>query len=1143
MYSSSYYINKNFQSSINLELDLNNESKIDEYIPTTDICDVLKIYIKSILGINSERSTTLVGPYGKGKSFLLLVLSYILGKNKNSNTWINLVDKIRKVDLELYEMICELKKKNISLMTIIINSNYDNITQSFQLALNDSLKREKLEGLIPETAYNICLNLIEKWKKDEKIEKDLLVKCLEINKTKLKDLINELKAYSPSAYKQFEKLYNCMNIGLEFNPLVNNDIVKIYSDINAELIKKGYSGMFIIFDEFSKFIESNSKNLMKDLKIVQDMAELCSRSNVKQQINLCCVTHKSISLYYSNEKKNNGMNSFKTVEGRFKEIKFNRSLEENYQIISYAIKKKDSTNSCAIEFIDSNKAFYEQIKTIPAFNKGKIDDDLFVGCFPLNPLTVYILIQLSEYVAQNERTLFTFLSDSDENSFNSFIFNNSSGLFNVDKIYDYFNNLLQKEETNHIRNIWYRAESILAKIEDNTERKIIKVLALILMINDFDRLPPSDELISLSLNIDVDQTKEIILCLLEKHYLRKNILNNLLSFALSNSKHIDDSIDYLSKTKFKTIRISDFAELVNERNYIIPRRYNEKNKITRFFRIVFMEEKELSELKNFDFIIEDKYCDGLIIYLIRKNMSEEAIQEKIRNINDPKVIIKYPSDFITDNLDKLLLRYACLLEIKNKKGIDEISSHEIDLLLEETEIDARDLITKYFDINAKYFSCLNISVSFNELLSITLDQIYSIPLIFNNELINKKNVTAQYQKAINHVIDYLIDKSEEFIYSHTSPETSIKNAVIDYNDTNQNFRTIIEDIKDKISNSGSEKFVISEYMKKLMLPPYGIRLGILPIILAKAISELSDNVILYYQGKEIDLDSNNIVKSVLNEKYNIGFSKSSNEQKIYLEKLLKLFNVTSVKNFRRDTILLSNAIKKFFIGQPQIMRSISLKNNFLNLDSSIIEYKSLFLSFNINPYESIFEQPKKIFKTKSYKELYKFIDNIKESIDNNLYAYKDSIVQKIKERLCINSRSSLKMELNKIIKNYEKEGYRFVLSENDKKILNTIQEDLSYDDIESINNICKSCVHLFIEDWDNDYSNKVYDILTKFINNIRCSNQIKDDPLSIYENTLEESPMGSLLKNNLESILDEFSDSVSTSEKISILSEFIKKML
>ena len=76
MYSKYFEINKNFQSSVNLELDLENEQKIYEYVPTNDICDVLKRYIKAALGKSKDRATTLVGPYGKGKSFLLLILSY-----------------------------------------------------------------------------------------------------------------------------------------------------------------------------------------------------------------------------------------------------------------------------------------------------------------------------------------------------------------------------------------------------------------------------------------------------------------------------------------------------------------------------------------------------------------------------------------------------------------------------------------------------------------------------------------------------------------------------------------------------------------------------------------------------------------------------------------------------------------------------------------------------------------------------------------------------------------------------------------------------------------------------------------------------------------------------------------------------------
>ena len=184
MYNNYFYINKNFQSSINLELDLNNEKKIYEYIPTTDICDVLKKYVKSVIGDYKDRSTTLVGPYGKGKSFLLLILSYLLGKNKSTKCWQYLVDKIDNVDKELYDLLMKIKKNDISLVTVVINSNYDNIKQSFQIALSESLKREGLDDIIPNTVFDVCLELINKWENDSKIKNDILKKCLEIHKIK-----------------------------------------------------------------------------------------------------------------------------------------------------------------------------------------------------------------------------------------------------------------------------------------------------------------------------------------------------------------------------------------------------------------------------------------------------------------------------------------------------------------------------------------------------------------------------------------------------------------------------------------------------------------------------------------------------------------------------------------------------------------------------------------------------------------------------------------------------------------------------------------------------------------------------------------------------------------------------------------------
>ena len=65
--------NNEFKNAINLYLNLNKKDKIKSYIPTKSSVDILKRYLYAVEQ-NKFQSTLLIGPYGKGKSHLLLVL-------------------------------------------------------------------------------------------------------------------------------------------------------------------------------------------------------------------------------------------------------------------------------------------------------------------------------------------------------------------------------------------------------------------------------------------------------------------------------------------------------------------------------------------------------------------------------------------------------------------------------------------------------------------------------------------------------------------------------------------------------------------------------------------------------------------------------------------------------------------------------------------------------------------------------------------------------------------------------------------------------------------------------------------------------------------------------------------------------------
>ena len=90
-------MNHRFEKSVNLLLDLNDESKLKLYIPTRSSIKLLTEYLEEVDTFSGKRANILIGPYGKGKSHLLLVLLAILSGN-NTDEMKQLIDRIGNLD-------------------------------------------------------------------------------------------------------------------------------------------------------------------------------------------------------------------------------------------------------------------------------------------------------------------------------------------------------------------------------------------------------------------------------------------------------------------------------------------------------------------------------------------------------------------------------------------------------------------------------------------------------------------------------------------------------------------------------------------------------------------------------------------------------------------------------------------------------------------------------------------------------------------------------------------------------------------------------------------------------------------------------------------------------------------------------------
>ena len=201
-------VDSRFEQSVNLMLDLNNEKKIEGYIPTRSSVNILQTYINDILDTNGSRATTLIGPYGKGKSHLLLVLLSLLRREK-SKSMSRLINRVRTVDEKIAEDMEQIQESFSPFLPVILFPGQENLSNTFMKALSKALREEGLKDLVPDEYFSEAIKTIKRWKQHYTVTyetfKELLMEPVET-------FIKKLEMYDEKAMLQFRKMYPALTL-------------------------------------------------------------------------------------------------------------------------------------------------------------------------------------------------------------------------------------------------------------------------------------------------------------------------------------------------------------------------------------------------------------------------------------------------------------------------------------------------------------------------------------------------------------------------------------------------------------------------------------------------------------------------------------------------------------------------------------------------------------------------------------------------------------------------------------------------------------------------------------------------------------------------------------------------------------------
>lgn len=1190
-----------FQYSVNIGYDLGSDNKLKSFIPTKSALSLLEDILLSVNPTSSDRARVLIGAYGKGKSHIVLTILSILMK-RDLTLFEKLMPKIEE-NPRLYQLIQNYYESENKILPVVISGSNTSLTQAFLLSLQRTLSEHDLLSAMPETNYKAAISVIKRWQKDfpETFEKFLngIDDPVEV-------FIDRLGNYDVAAYGAFEQVYPSLTAGSAFNPFLGFDVVELYESVAKSLKSKGYTGLYVVYDEFSKFLEANIVDAsVSDTKMLQDFAEKCCRSG-SLQLHLMLISHKEISNYIDKLPKEK-TDGWRGVSERFKHIHMNNNFSQTYEIISSVIQHKEPIwGTFCDEHARDFEALFSRYQKHQMFMdaQGEIETAIR-GCFPLHPVSTFILPRLSERVAQNERTLFTFLSAEGTATLAVFLdeYEDNFTLVTPDLIYDYFEPLLKKEVyAGDIHDTFVLTSTILNQIpEDTLGSKIIKTISLIYILGQFERLNPTKEQIIgiYSGTYELSEIEQAISDLIEKEfviYIKRS--NDYLRLKQTSGVDIQQKIHDQIESQSGKITTKDVLNGSNFDNYMYPTRYNDDHEMTRFFAFQFISSAEVTVDVDWNLKSESIDADGIIYGIIPENETQLKKITKIikdTSLGYERYIFVLPKHY--KDVEAVAQEYAAIAKLRDHAVDDPVLFDEYEVVFEDLQEIIKGFIGMYthpenyrsvYIHNGNELHVYRKS-GLTEVMSQICDAVYNMTPVINNESVNKNDITSVAQNSRNKIVSALLRSELEptLGLSGTGQEVSIMRSTllrtgiwsedggvpqINLHPENVNMRHMLETIEDFILETRQNgKTSFTELYERLTLPEYhiGLRYGLIPIYVAAVMHNYRQQIVINDRFGPIQTSADALIQINSDpSSFTLEYLDWNPEKENYIARLSDAFRdyVVDAERSGNSYDYVANAMRRWYMALPKYSKESTKRPTGEKLVRRQLEIMK-FLRQNTSSSDLLFKKlPEAVDYHGDYADAATDIIDAKGFFDGLLTELKQELISKTKAAFLPENdkKASKKTTLTDAAKDWcnrlDPKSFEQLFSDGTDRFLQHLRSMTNDEDL-FITRLAKLATGLRLEDWDNKTVKQYIDALARFMKTAKdfhssvVAETINDT--SSYQVTfadeegtsttrrfdkVEVSARGKLLFNQITASLEAMGHSISEQEKRQILMEVLKKL-
>lgn len=635
--------------------------------------------------------------------------------------------------------------------------------------------------------------------------------------------------------------------------------------------EKDNDGVFIVIDEMGKFLEASALGVGDDVYFFQELAEAAARSAGK--IVVVGILHQSFGQYAARLGIDT-RDDWAKIQGRYSDIPLVAASDEVVELIGKAIEAERRPEW----MLKISKAIATSIQGRRPAVGDNFAQSLF-QCWPLHPAMAALLGPISKrQFGQNERSTFGFLASVEPYGFRWYLQNtplSKATWYRPDDYWDYLrSNLEPAILASPDGHRWAQAVEAVERTEAKTSDKLhvdlIKNIAIIDLFRNGSGLAAEADVLSAIL---YDQSKAKIDAALEQLAAWRVALFKKHIGAWSVFEGSDFDIDTAVKQARSTLPGVDFdllASLTNLYPVVAKRHYHE----TGTMRWMHMALCRLDAAEKLAANFKPKHGEfGLFLLALPNQGSNPKSYLKLcheySRENPWPIVIGVPSNHAKiEDLGAELIALESV-QSRHELGGDPVARREVIARIAAVRANLEEQLREAVAF-AKWVvggSVYETGARLSPIASTLADLLYEGAPAIWSELINRDKPSGNSVKARKDLLYRMLDHEHEeslgiegFPADRGLYETVLKKTGLHRKDESGSWSFMPPDeanaptmvniwkaTRDLFSDSGT-RVDVSSIHDLWLSPPFGVRQGVMPVLMAAFILAHKGNVAVYKDG-------------------------------------------------------------------------------------------------------------------------------------------------------------------------------------------------------------------------------------------------------------------------------------------------------